>query len=161
MMDVYVAIGSNIEPEVMLRRAAVLLRETFSTVNFSPVYRNPSVGFDGDDFLNAVGHFITDMSADGVDKELKAMQFALDPRSAKPTNCKIDLDLVLYGDECCEVRGKAIPSPDIIAQAYVLKPLQDSCPAGVHPVVKKTYRALWDAVTQESHPLHKIDFNWE
>ena len=89
MMDVYVAIGSNIEPEVMLRRAAVRLRETFSTVNFSPVYRNPSVGFDGDDFLNTVGHFITGMSADGVDKQLKAIQFELDPRSAKPTNCKI------------------------------------------------------------------------
>ena len=60
MAIVYLGLGSNVDVETNLHRAVAALREQFSDIELSPVYRSPPLGFDGDDFLNLVVRFSTD-----------------------------------------------------------------------------------------------------
>ena len=57
MPRVFVAAGSNIEPERNLPSGSASWRASFRTSSFSPWYRNKAVGFEGDDFINFVVGF--------------------------------------------------------------------------------------------------------
>jgi len=59
LTQVYVGIGSNVQPEQHVAKAVELMRARFGRVSLSPIYRNKAVGFEGDDFLNAVAGFET------------------------------------------------------------------------------------------------------
>ena len=54
MAIVYLGLGSNVDAETNLHRAVAALREGFSDIELSPVYRSPPLGFDGDDFLRDI-----------------------------------------------------------------------------------------------------------
>ena len=54
MADAYVGLGSNIDAERHLADAVEALKDRVGAVALSSMYRNPAVGFDGDDFLNLV-----------------------------------------------------------------------------------------------------------
>ena len=56
---VFVAAGSNVEPEKNLERACAEIRHSWHDVAFSRAYRNVAVGFDGPDFVNLVLGFTT------------------------------------------------------------------------------------------------------
>ena len=54
---VFVAAGSNVEPERNLERACAEIAHTWPDAHFSRAYRNVAVGFDGPDFINLVVGF--------------------------------------------------------------------------------------------------------
>ena len=66
MPAVYVAAGSNVEPEHNLALATELLGREFPDVRFSPWYRNRAVGFEGADFINFVAGFTTSLPKNEV-----------------------------------------------------------------------------------------------
>ncbi|MGH8312614.1 MAG: 2-amino-4-hydroxy-6-hydroxymethyldihydropteridine diphosphokinase, partial [Gammaproteobacteria bacterium] len=74
MTAVFVGIGSNVEPERHVRAAVRRLRQRFGTLQISPVYRNPAVGFKGDDFLNLAVAFETAADAGEVHAALDAIE---------------------------------------------------------------------------------------
>src|SRR5919199_5575746 len=100
MPQVFVAAGSNIEPERHLAVAAREMKAAFPDVRFSPWYRNKAVGFEGDDFINFVASFTTELSVQEVVKRLRAIETACGrPREApKWAPRSMDLDILLYGD---------------------------------------------------------------
>ena len=67
MPEIYVAIGSNVNPEEHVRSALVALAGNFGVLRLSPVYRNRPVGFEGDEFLNMVAAFDTDAAVEEVE----------------------------------------------------------------------------------------------
>ena len=60
MAEVFVAAGSNVEPEKNLARALDELAAGVRPLRVSPAYRNQAVGFEGADFINLVVGFRTD-----------------------------------------------------------------------------------------------------
>ena len=58
-VEVYVAVGSNVEAVRNLRWGLEQMRRRFGPLRLSPVFRNAPVGFDGDDFYNLVVGFAT------------------------------------------------------------------------------------------------------
>jgi len=75
MAEFLIGMGSNIEPERHLQKAANVLRETFRDVLFSGVYRSPAIGMRGaTDFLNACCLLHVDMDADALIKWLKQLE---------------------------------------------------------------------------------------
>jgi len=101
MAEVLVGMGSNIEPEGHLLRAAAALRAEFKDVTFSSVYRSPAVGMDGDDFLNACCVFHSDLAEAEVRRCMKALEDAQGRDRAhgswKPRT--IDLDILMFDGE--------------------------------------------------------------
>lgn len=144
MSEVFVGIGSNVEPEQRVREAVRQLRQRFGEVNLSPVYRNPAIGFTGDDFLNLVVSFECRESAaelhTALDEiELRCGRVRGGPRFAPRT---LDLDLLLYGN-LIENAPIKLPRPEILEYAYVLKPLADLAPARHHPVTGRSFAEHW------------------
>ena len=74
MPQVYVAAGSNIEPERHLATATRELERQFGPVRFSPWYRNTAVGFEGEDFINFVAGFATQLAVGEVLARLHAIE---------------------------------------------------------------------------------------
>ncbi|HEV2212598.1 MAG TPA: 2-amino-4-hydroxy-6-hydroxymethyldihydropteridine diphosphokinase, partial [Gammaproteobacteria bacterium] len=99
-VEAFVGIGSNVEPERRVRQAVKLLRERFGAIRLSPVYRNAAVGFEGDDFLNLVVAFGTELEVTPLNATLDEIELACgrERGAACFAPRTMDLDLLLYGD---------------------------------------------------------------
>ncbi|NIQ93427.1 MAG: 2-amino-4-hydroxy-6-hydroxymethyldihydropteridine diphosphokinase, partial [Desulfuromonadales bacterium] len=54
MVQIYLGLGSNIDPEENLRLGIRELRQRYGGLTLSAVYESAAVGFEGPDFLNLV-----------------------------------------------------------------------------------------------------------
>ncbi|HLS80383.1 MAG TPA: 2-amino-4-hydroxy-6-hydroxymethyldihydropteridine diphosphokinase [Steroidobacter sp.] len=163
MPDVYAAMGGNIDPAQRLKRALRLLKAEFGALTVSPVYRNPAVGFAGEDFLNLVVKFSTDLPASEVRQRLQAVEMQCDrPRDAPKWAARtMDIDILLYGDVVSCEPGLTLPRPDLVRRAYMLKPMADVAPRLVHPTLRKTMRELWSEFDADAHPMTALqEFRW-
>jgi 2-amino-4-hydroxy-6-hydroxymethyldihydropteridine diphosphokinase len=159
MPEVYVAAGSNVEPQQHLERAAAALGSEFPHVRFSPWYRNRAVGFDGADFINFVAGFPTDSPVEAVVARLQHIEALCGrarsaPRWAPRT---MDLDILLYGDQVVHTPTLCLPRPDLLRRAYMLGPLADLAPDLLHPTAQVTIGELWRRFDQAAHPLVPLD----
>jgi len=157
-VDVYVSAGSNVAPVENLRLACRELRKCFGELEISGVYRNPAVGFAGDDFLNLVLRFRTDESPAAIIAELERLHvLAGRVRGPDPFSSRtLDLDLLLYGDAVLSDSVIRVPREDIRKYAFVLGPLAELAPELRHPLTGETMAELWAAFDQSAHPLQRI-----
>ena len=144
--EVFVGLGSDIEPRRNLGAALDRLAACFGALRISPVYQCEAVGFDGDPFLNLVVGFSTTEPLVGVSAFLRAVErdFGRSRSEARFAARTLDLDIILFGDTVGEEAGLRLPRSDILRYGFVLKPLADLVPDAVHPVCGESYRALWD-----------------
>jgi len=152
---VYVGLGSNVDRENRLRLAVNALRERFGELVLSPVYDSAAVGFDGYDFLNLVVGFDTGMEVEAVAAAFREIENSLgrDRNLPKFASRSIDLDILSYGDLIVDMPGLRIPRPEILENAYVLKPLQDLAPDTRHPELGESYSALWQRMAPNAPRL--------
>jgi 2-amino-4-hydroxy-6-hydroxymethyldihydropteridine diphosphokinase len=150
----WLSLGSNLAPEANLRDAAVALRARFGDVLFSPVYRTPSVGFDGPDFLNAAAVLHTDLDPQALNDWLHALEDTQGrvrggERFASRT---LDIDIVFFDDLVMQGPGNLeLPRPEL-RHAFVLKPLADIAPHHRLPTTGQTLAALWQAHPEAATP---------
>lgn len=158
VVDVYVSAGSNVDPDRHLRLACRELARTFGPLAVSGVYRNPAVGFEGDDFLNLVLRFATDREPVAVVAELERLHvLAGRIRGKEQFNDRtLDLDLLLYGSEVIPDPAVRVPRGDILKYGFVLGPLAELAPDLRHPVDGRTMAELWAAFDQSRHPLVRV-----
>lgn len=154
MPDVYLGLGSNLEPRDNLALAVRELGKRFELVHLSPVYRNASVGFDGADFLNAVVCIRTDRSPAEIVTELEAIHDLAGRERTDDSfvSRTLDIDLLLYGDAVIE--ESRVPRDDVLDYGFVLGPLADIAPDLVHPVTGRTIAAHWAEFDRAASPLH-------
>ncbi|MEZ5565494.1 MAG: 2-amino-4-hydroxy-6-hydroxymethyldihydropteridine diphosphokinase [Gammaproteobacteria bacterium] len=157
-VDVYISGGSNLAPEQNIRLACRELHARFGRLEMSSVYRNPPVGFEGDDFLNLVFRFQTAQPPLKVVDELEQVHKLagrlrgterFGPRS-------LDLDLLLYGDAILPDPPIRVPRADIRRYAFVLRPLAELAPNLRHPETGETMAKLWAEFDQAKHPLQAV-----
>jgi len=155
MARVYVGLGSNLDREKRLREALGLLRLDFGDIEMSPVYASAAVGFDGSNFLNLVVGFDSPLKVGEVAKAFRDIenQLGRDRSLPKFASRSIDLDILLYGDRIVDVPGICIPRPEILVNAFVLKPLQDIAPQRLHPVSKQSYAGHWQVMAPNAPRL--------
>ena len=155
----YLSLGSNIAPEKHLRAAIAELRERFGTLLLSPVYRTPAVGFAGADFLNAAARIETGLSPQDLDAWLHALEdrHGRDRSGPRFSSRTLDVDLLLYDDRVLRGEGHLeLPRAELVAQAFVLKPMADIAPEVVHPTLGKTLGELWAAMRAEGDPCIEV-----
>ena len=145
---VYVSLGSNVDRESNIRLALGGMRQVFGRLRLSPVYESEAVGFDGDDFLNLVAGFECDIDVREVVLALREIEDRQGRDRTLPrfSHRSIDLDILTYDDLEIDEEGIQIPRHEILVNAFVLRPLQDLAPHTLHPLVKKNYRELWQAM---------------
>ena len=159
MPRVFVAAGGNVAPERYLPRALAELEHRFGPLTVSPWYRNRAAGFEGEDFVNLVVGFDTELPVAAVLEQLHAIETLCDrprdaPRWAPRT---MDLDILLYGDRISSEPGLVLPRPDLLRRAYMLGPLADIAPALRHPAADATIGELWARFDRAAHPLLRVE----
>ena len=140
---VFISIGSNLYAEKNISLVKDHLDLLFD-VTYSSIYKTPAEGFVGEDFLNRVCKFETEMNPYEIRKILKEIEKdmgrTIDQKGM--SNRVIDLDLILYGDFEINDLELEIPSADIEKYKFVLEPLAEIAPNFIHPVLKVSYLDL-------------------
>ena len=157
MPVVYLGLGSNVQPEKNLQLAAHELRKRFTLHALSSVYRSKSLGFDGDDFLNAVACIETDKTAQELFAELEDVHdLANRERNSDRFGSRtLDIDLLLYGQQVISSPPINVPRCDVLEYSFVLRPLAEIAPDLVHPVTGRVMRQHWSEFDATTHPLTK------
>jgi 2-amino-4-hydroxy-6-hydroxymethyldihydropteridine diphosphokinase len=159
--DVLVAAGSNVAPITNLRRALDVLRRHFPGLQVSPAYANAAVGFEGDDFVNLVVRFDTDLPVQQVLARLHEAEAACGRERDAPKWAprSMDLDVLLYGDLVCAEPGLTLPRPDLLRRPYMLGPAADIAPDVEHPTARRTLAELWREMQLHgpAHDLRRVE----
>ncbi len=156
MTDVYIGVGSNIDAQQNLTSAIDVLQERMGAVELSCTYRNPPVGFDGDDFLNLVLRLHSDAGPVAVEKILNEIERrAGRARTGQgPGPRSLDLDLLLYGSLVdAELR---LPHKDVLKYSFVLRPLAELAPTLAHPITGIPVAQSWLEMAPTNPPLTDV-----
>ena len=143
--QVYLGLGSNVDAHNKLAAGISALRERFGNVECSPVYQSESVGFEGEDFLNACCRISTEMEPEA----LKAWLTKLEDRHGRKRDLPkfadrtLDIDILLFGERTGRFGKLVLPRGEILKYAHVLKPLTDLAPDLEHPLTGKPFAEHW------------------
>lgn len=153
---VYLGIGSNLgDKEAYLKKAIELLEQRDDVLigrvsDF--IVTKPVGGVEQDDFLNGAIEIQTllgpeellDVLAE-IEKELgRVRDVHWGPRT-------IDLDILLYGDQCIATERLIVPHREMCGRLFVLKPLAQIAPYVMHPVKQKCIQELCDQEMEAAH----------
>lgn len=160
MPEIFLSLGSNLEPERHIPAALCALWRDFGGLRLSSLYLSPAQGFDGPDFHNLVAGALTSLEPLAIQARLKAIELAQGrmPGQPKFASRTLDIDLLTWGDACLET--PALPREEILTQAFVLKPLAELAPDLLHPRLGRSYGELWRDFTGPDN-LRPIAFSWE
>ena len=156
MKDVFFSIGSNINPEKNIKFAKDQLKKTFTYLEYSSIYKTEAVGFQGNYFLNLVAKAQTKLSPKIIMETVKEIEIATGRKvgSGQFNSRTLDIDMILYGDLVdIEIR---IPRDDIDLYAFVIEPLSEINPEGIHPVSGYKYCDLWKNFDKKNQKTEKI-----
>ena len=155
----YLGLGSNLDAEQNLQLASRELRDRFSLQKISTAYRSKALGFDGDDFLNAVACIETELTPQELCGELELIHdlAGRTRRSEKFVTRSLDIDLLLYDQLVLNEPPVRLPREDVLQYSFVLKPLAEIAPNYRHPVTGKLISDHWREFDAASHPLTRVD----
>lgn len=147
MTIVYIGLGSNIGDRVgniQHALAALQGKEAFSLLRVSSFYRTAPVGYEAQEwFANAVVEGQTSLAP----SELLALLQTIEREMGRVTPFKwgprnIDLDLLFFGDRIVVEEGLSVPHPLADQRRFVMEPLAELAPEGVHPRTGTTFREI-------------------
>lgn len=146
MNTVFLSLGSNEgDREQMLRRALSLLEERCGKVHqVSSYYETAAWGLeDQPDFLNIAACLYTQLTAEGVLKEIERTEKELGrQRTIKWGPRTIDIDILFFNSETYDTADLEIPHPRLQDRRFVLAPMAEIAPEFVHPSLGKTIETL-------------------
>lgn len=158
MAEIYISLGSNLNPIGNIRTGLAALRAEFGPLERSPVYRSDAVGFTGPKFLNCVVGTETTMPPLEVREVLRAIEDDHERRRQpeRMVDRTLDLDLLLYADYIFERDGLRLPRPEILEQAFVLKPLADLIGERKHPETGRSFDDHWQGMAPGAPQLTEV-----
>jgi 2-amino-4-hydroxy-6-hydroxymethyldihydropteridine diphosphokinase len=133
----YLGLGSNLgDRQARISRALDALAQAGVVVcAVSPLYESePLEVTDQPRFLNAACAIETGHSPPALLALLKAIEREMGRTCGLRHGPRpIDLDILLYGDQCIETPSLIVPHPAMLERAFVLVPLADIAPSVRHP----------------------------
>lgn len=143
----YIGLGANLGDRWgALRFAYRALEGLGRGLRASSVYETQArFELEQPDFLNAVVALDTEWAPEALLQALLETERALgrvrDPSRPKGPRV-LDLDLLLVGELRRDTATLTLPHPGLAERRFVLRPLLDVHPEGVHPTLGATFRAL-------------------
>lgn len=151
----YIALGSNLGDTFQNLQIAVghIFEEIGATTKISKVYKSPALGFEGEEFSNAV----LELKSTKAPEVVLEMLLAIETKMGRTRNSKqgytsrvLDLDMLYCGDQQMNTEFLQLPHPEIQNRRFVLEPLLDIAADFLHPVLNKTTKELLQVTTDES-----------
>jgi 2-amino-4-hydroxy-6-hydroxymethyldihydropteridine diphosphokinase len=125
MNDVYLALGSNVEPRKNVARALAELRQRYPLLRVSPFYETLPWGFTPQaSFLNCVVHVVTREEPRATLRWGQQLERLLARRHIVRNGPRtIDIDLLLHGATHATTPALTIPHPGLSERDFMLLPL--------------------------------------
>ena len=163
--DVYIGIGGNLVPDgysglhAAFEDAITQLSKSLDIVAVSPWYISAPVPVsDQPDFLNAVAHIRTDLSAHSLLEILHVVEKRFGRvRTARNAARKLDLDILAHGSAVIDDDELTVPHPRLSERAFVLLPWFDLAPDWYHPILDKRIRDLVEQIDLTVQKIRKYD----
>lgn len=118
-------IDTNINQKNNLKATLTALKHTYSTLQISPIYSNPTIGFTGPEFYNLIINFETTQTITEITTFLHNVE--TNQKRTRQNNQldsqKLDLDLLLYNDHVLHEENIDVPQNEILEHPYMLIPL--------------------------------------
>lgn len=153
---VYVGVGSNMgERQAWIDMAAEALRSDGNNRNFrsAQVIETEPYGYlEQDKFLNTVFTFETLYEPEEL--LLRMQEIEKDAHRERKIHWgprTLDLDLLLYDNRITESPVLTIPHPEMTKRLFVLIPLCELNPHGVHPLYRKRFAEYKEALEQQEN----------
>jgi 2-amino-4-hydroxy-6-hydroxymethyldihydropteridine diphosphokinase len=159
MAEIFLSLGSNIDPETHIPAAISELENLFGPLVVSSTYETASVGFEGPVFHNLVVGFRSDQDPRDIARQLRALEerHGRTRNSQKFSSRTLDVDLILYGSKIFDDHDLRLPRDEITQYAFVLEPLAEIAAECLHPVIGKTYCQLWAAFDKQGLAQKKLE----
>jgi len=138
----YLSLGSNQGEKLEnLQKAIHLIASEVGAIQkIAAVYKTPSWGFEGDEFLNTCIKVSTYQAPEKLLQTLLAIEKKLG-RTRKGQNeyqnRPIDIDVLLFDDEIIFSKTLTVPHPKMLLRKFVLVPLNEIASTFIHPITKK------------------------
>jgi 2-amino-4-hydroxy-6-hydroxymethyldihydropteridine diphosphokinase len=133
----FVGLGANLGSRQSTLNAAVNSLSALphsKLLRCSSFYESTAVGCKGPLYLNAVALLQTQLKAHDLLCELQIIEQNHGRKRPFPNAPRtLDLDLLLYGDECIQTATLQVPHPRLHERAFVLRPLAELAPHWVVP----------------------------
>lgn len=134
----YVGLGSNLQnPSQQINSALQALAQLTDCKNVrcSHWYGSKAIGpGEQPDYINAAVYLETRLDALSLLHKLQAIENEHGrQRDIRWGARTLDLDLLLYADECINTTELQLPHPEICNRNFVLYPLYDLCPELIFP----------------------------
>lgn len=133
----WIGLGANLgEREAALRQAvrAIAALPGTQVLRTSSLYRSAPVDAGGPDYLNAVAEIATRLEPHALLAGLQAIENGAGrERPYRNAPRTLDLDILLYGDQCIASPQLTVPHPRLHERAFVLLPLAELAPELVPP----------------------------
>ena len=152
----YLSLGSNVSPEKNIQFALDQLIEIFGETVSSSTYKTKAVGFEGSDFLNLVVKIETSLDPERLIDRLHGIE----EMTGRITGTKafndrtLDIDVLTYDDHIN--LDLNIPRDEILKYGFVLQPLAELNPEGLHPIERVTFMELWSRLKENLDASEKI-----
>ncbi len=152
----YLSLGSNVSPEKNIQFALDQLIEIFGETVSSSIYKTKAVGFKGSDFLNLVVKIETSLDPERLIDRLHGIE----EMTGRITGTKafndrtLDIDVLTYDDYIN--LDLNIPRDEILKYGFVLEPLAELNPEGLHPIERVTFMELWSRLKENLDASEKI-----
>lgn len=133
----YIGLGSNLQSPIEQVRSAFAeldLLPQSRLLRVSSLYRSVAMRAEGDDeaqpdYINAVALIETALAPHELLRQLQRLeQLHRRVRERHWGPRTLDLDLLLYGDECIDTPDLAVPHPGLCQRNFVLIPLCEIAP---------------------------------
>jgi len=162
MAQIFISIGSNINKAHHIRQGIAALATILDHFVVSSVFESESVGFEGSNFYNLVCGGTTTLSVEQITELLRTIEVdnGRDRSAKKFSSRTLDLDLLTF-DELIINEPAQLPRDEIDKNAFVLWPLAEVTPNGVHPVLNQRYQTLWDNFDKDRQKLWIVKFDWQ
>ena len=156
LVDVLVALGSNIEKERNLPLAIEMLQRhaEIAVTKVSSVYEAPAIDRHGEvaeqsSFHNAAVWLETALTPQALKQELRRIEEKLGRIRAKDKFAPrpIDLDIAFYGELVMADDELEIPDADVEHLPHLALPLSEIAPGWIHPNAKRSLRQIAKALT--------------
>ena len=159
---VYIGAGSNMgDRDAYIRSSASKLRERKDIRFFrsASVRETEPYGYlDQDKFLNTVFEFETLLTPE----ELFALTSEIEKAAGRKREIHwgprtLDLDILLYDDLVTEDADLVIPHPEMTRRLFVLEPLCELSPYGVHPLTHERFCDIRHHLAEGAEDFHDPD----
>ena len=157
----YLSLGSNVgNREANLRDAISCLAALGTVGKVSSFYETEPVEFTNQPwFLNCVAELDTAKSPHELMRGLLEIekQMGRDRNASAPKGPrKIDIDILLFGDQAIDDPGLKIPHPAMHKRRFVLAPLAEIDAEAMHPVLERSVGELLDELPADAGSVRRL-----